>query len=165
MNVNLLNQKSLSFIPLIFFMSLVSACSQKQPQQYLDEYYVWFSNEGAMTDPLIVAGDEVVPLVIEAVKNKDMVKRPQAISFLGNSGDREAIPVLESIINDKSDELRDWALGAIYQIDNELGKEIARKFEKEEGALGSLARSIITSKYYRVKRTYAEALISYYTNK
>src|SRR5262245_45882955 len=59
--------------------------------------------EDMLMDPLIVAGEKVVPLVIREIKNKEMPRRRYAIGFLGNGSYKQALPALEDIFQDLSE--------------------------------------------------------------
>lgn len=117
-------------------------------------------------DPLIVSGDGIVPTVLEKIKNKDQPKRSAAIRFLWNGNYVEAIPVLEDILNDKNDEERVSALLTIYGLNSELGMKYAKEFQYENSELGKAASSIVQTQtgWLADKRSYNEALVSYYTN-
>ena len=96
-------------------------------------------------DPLILAGDRVVPLVIRGVADRNMPKRRYAIQFLGNGGFDEAVPVLRRILADKAED--DWmradALQAIYMIQQSEGAGLAVDYREQDGVLGTLARRAI----------------------
>lgn len=84
-------------------------------------------HECELADPLRRAGKAVVPLVIAELPNRSMPQRRYAIGFLGDGGYREALPVLELIARDKTeqDHFRGDALLAIANIDLELARRIA----------------------------------------
>src|SRR4051812_39658345 len=74
--------------------------------------------ECALADPLRRDGSRVVPLVIGNVPNKAMPRRRYAISFLGEGRFGEALPVLEHILSDETENyyFRADALLSIYEI-------------------------------------------------
>src|SRR5262249_34357032 len=118
--------------------------------------------EDMLMDPLILAGDKVVPLVIEAVKNKEMERRRYAIAFLGNGSYKQAIPVLEEILGDASekDYVRGDALQSIYQIDDALGLHYAQEHQDSLDSLGQRAKDILSGRdYIKERRSYADALM------
>ena len=118
--------------------------------------------EDMLMDPLILAGDRVVPLVIREVKNPQMPRRRYAISFLGNGAYREALPVLQHILLNEGEVeyFRGDALLAIFRIDPSSGDRHANKFRNRKDYLGQVAKDIIQRDdfiYYR--RSYQNALI------
>ncbi|HEX6716316.1 MAG TPA: hypothetical protein VF088_04360 [Pyrinomonadaceae bacterium] len=80
------------------------------------------------------------------MKNKGMSRRRYAIAFLANGSYGEALPVLQNIIQDSSEEhyFRGDALVSIYQIDETLGRELAQKHNADDNALGAVARRVLT---------------------
>jgi hypothetical protein len=85
-----------------------------------------------------------VPVVLKEIGNKEMPGRHHAIRFLGESGNREALPVLEAIVNDES-ELADFradALHAISVIDVSRARELATMHAARSDNLGSSAKAL-----------------------
>ena len=58
--------------------------------------------EETLTDPLIVAGDRVAPLVISEIRKTSMPNRRYAIAFLGKGRYHEALPTLLRIVEDET---------------------------------------------------------------
>lgn len=133
------------------------------PEQAFDEFLSSTDRaEDQLMDPLILAGDDVVPLVLQHVKDRGLPRRRYAICFLGNSGKREALPVLESLYADASelDYIRGDALQAIAMIDLEHGKRLAVHPREDDSYVGLIARSIVAEDCERLeKRSYWEALV------
>jgi hypothetical protein len=149
---------ALSFVSLS--LSFVFGCLVKSGQATLEDFYAYHAPDSEGLDPLILAGDKVVPLVIEKIQDRNMKKRGLAIDFLGNGKHKQAIPVLEKIVIDESEEehVREIALVSIYQIDGELGNQFAQKF-KSDGILAEISKDIIAKKsYLNYRRTYIDAL-------
>jgi hypothetical protein len=123
----------------------ISACGAKSPEAALAEFYEYNGMEEQLMDPLIRAGDGVVPLVIEKVKDKNMPRRRYAIGFLGNGSYRQALPVLQQILQDTTDEdyFRGDALQSIYQIDEPLGVSYAQRYQGESDYVGRIAKEIL----------------------
>jgi hypothetical protein len=115
--------------------------------------------EDMLMDPLILCGSRVVPLVLDAVKDKEMIHRRYAIGFLGNEGDDVAIPTLDAVLSDLTelDYFREDALEAIYMIDRETGAQAARRYAASDGSLGRAARDILDGKA-KNRRSFLEAL-------
>src|SRR5215203_4806639 len=69
---------------------LLLACSSVQtnlhhdPNSALERFYSFKGMEEELMDMLILAGDDVVPLVLTEIENKEMPRRRYAIGFLGN---------------------------------------------------------------------------------
>lgn len=119
--------------------------------------------EDQLMDPLILAGQRVVPLVIAEIQKKDMPQRRYAIGFLGNGHYSEALPVLEKILSDDSElfYFKADALEAIYQIEPNRALELARKYTAGQELLGRVARDIVAGHNpVHYKRSYWEALLS-----
>jgi hypothetical protein len=131
------------------------------PEEALQSFYSQNGAEDMLMDPLILAGDKVVPLVINEVKSPDMPRRRYAILFLGNDKYINALPVLEQILADNSekDYFRGDALISIYKIDNISGKKLAASFANNEGYLGLMSKAVLGgSEYANKRRSYIDAL-------
>lgn len=154
---------------LCVFMILLTGCRtvnvtrsrQLSPEAALEAFYKNNGPEDTLMDPLILAGERVVPLVTKEVKNKEMPRRRYAIAFLGNGSYREALPVLQTIVQDSSeaDYFRGDALISIYQIDETLGRELAQKYNGEENALGNVSNRVLTGDTeLKGRRSYLDAV-------
>lgn len=149
------------FIVIVFLFVLVTACG-KSPETTLAEFYAYNGAEDQLMDPLILAGEKVVPLVLEKIKNRNMPRRRYAIGFLGNGSYEQALPVLQEILQDDTEDVhfRADALQAIYEIDNQLGANYAKKYESHEDYFGRAARDMLeTNSSLRERRSYWDALI------
>jgi HEAT repeat protein len=133
------------FAVTIFFILLLTACGTKSPETALVEFYAPGGAEDQIMDPLILAGDKVVPLVIEAVKDRNKPRRIYAIGFLGNGSYKQALPVLQEILQDntENENFRSAALRAIYDIDKQLGASHAKKYELQDDYLGRQAKAML----------------------
>lgn len=142
---------------------VMSSCTANSPEKALQEFYDNQGAEDALMDPLILAGESVVPLVVEKAKDRKMVKRRYAIGFLGNGAYKEALPVLEGILRDPSEEdyMRSDALRSIYMIDSFRGEEFAKEYLASGGPLETVSRDILEGKaYLKERRSYRQALMS-----
>ncbi|HEY3039305.1 MAG TPA: hypothetical protein VGJ66_11240 [Pyrinomonadaceae bacterium] len=113
-------------------------------------------------DPLILAGDKVVPLVLKQVKDKNMRRRRYAIGFLGNGSYKQALQSLETILQDATEEdyFRGDALQSIYMIDEFRGRELAKRYTDRQDYLGEIARRVIAGdSQLKKRRTYSEAVV------
>lgn len=103
--------------------------------------------EDALMDPLILAGKPVVPIVLDALGDKKLKRRRYAIGFLGNGGYKEALPMLQRIAADESEEkwIREDALESIYLIDEKLGLKLVTKYQSSglEPFLGHSKRGFL----------------------
>jgi hypothetical protein len=121
-------------------LAVFSACSaderhiQVDPAMALDEFYAYDGAEDTLMDPLIVAGTDVVPLVLEQIVKNDMIKRRYAIQALGNIGDPSAIPTLELLADSVSEPgyIRCVSTQAVAQIDWDAGLELAQRHIQSE---------------------------------
>ncbi|MEK6280591.1 MAG: hypothetical protein AABN95_09590 [Acidobacteriota bacterium] len=112
-------------------------------------------------DPLILAADRVVPVVLKEVKNKNMPRRRYAIGFLGNGSYKEALVVIEPILSDPTEEdyIRGDALHSVFLIDASRAREFAERYKDEENYLGEISRRVINGDNELKKiRTFADAL-------
>ncbi len=116
-------------------------------------------SEDTVMDPLILHADRVKLRVIEEIRNPRMDKRRFAIAFLGNEKVREAIPVLETIVNSESEHeyIRGDALESILMIDEARGKELAKTYLNRQDYLGFIARTSLDDSYKRPVRTKIDA--------
>jgi len=157
----------LIFIPLGFScQSKINSQTREfiPPQTAMEKFYGFEGKEKELMDPLILAGEPVVPLVIEAIKNQEMPKRRYAIGFLGNGEYKQALPVLEEILKnpDEKDYFRGDALLAIYQVDKELGIKYAKEQEQSKNPVGEIAKDILSNaSYINERRSYPDALKNY----
>lgn len=118
----------------------------RDPKAALADFYAAEGRaEDMLMDPLILNGKPVVPLVMEAVSNKNMEKRRYAICFLGNGKYREALPLLERILNDNSEinYSQADALEAIAAISPQRAKQLASDYVEVGGLLGDVAAMIV----------------------
>ena len=149
---------------LCVFLVLFSSCNlTSSPEAALEQFYNNAGPEDTLIDPLIIAGDKVVPLVLREVKNKNMPRRRYAIGFLGNGSYREALPVLEAILQDAGEEdyFRGDALHSIYQIDESLGRELAQNYKGTANTLGDISRQVLEGDAdLKKRRSYLDAVRS-----
>ena len=116
-------------------LAVFAACSadephiQVDPATALDEFYAYDGAEDTLMDPLIVAGSDVVPIVLEQIVKTDMVKRRYAIQALGNIGDPSAIPTLELLAESTSEPgyIRCVSTQAVAHMDWDAGRELAQR--------------------------------------
>lgn len=122
------------------------------PSEALQDFYEYGLGaddgvtEDMLMDPLILGGDDVVPLVLAALPNKEMPRRRYAIAFLGNGAYRQALPVLRQVLADEEEAaiVRGDAFDAICHIDPAEGKQRAPTFAHVESYLGARANEVLT---------------------
>ena len=121
-------------------LAILASCGAEEPvarvepAEALSEFYAYDGAEDTLKDPLIVAGTDVVPLVLEEIVRADMVKRRYAIQALGNIGDPTAIPTLEFLAQSTSEPgyIRCVSTQAVAQIDWDAGRELAQRYAETE---------------------------------
>jgi HEAT repeat protein len=115
--------------------------------------------EEELMDPLLLAGADVVPLLISEVQKREMPRRRYAIAALGHIGDPRAITVLEQIASDRTetDYIRCDALEATARIDRETSQRLAASIRTD----GICARevSLVVSKKAMPRRTLARIIL------
>lgn len=129
------------------------------PQRVMRSFYDSAQRaEDEMMDPLILAGEQVIPLVMSEIQNKGMKHRLYALLFIGNSQYAEGVPVLMRIVNDPEEEgaFRAAALDAIAMIDTARGSSLSMSFRESDGPLGMAARRILAGDLVK-RRTYEQA--------
>jgi hypothetical protein len=99
-------------------------------------------SELEVTDPLIVAGDSVLPLVVERVRDKSMPRRRYAIGHLGKSQYKPALPLLSQIVLDDSEKdlCRGDALMSLAAISPTDAEALRGRFVHRKDYLGDVAR-------------------------
>lgn len=111
------------------------------PEKKLVQFY----DEPARTRSGQFAGGNGTPRVLLEVARKEMPRRREAIRFIGETRARSALPVLEIIVNDETeqDDTRADALTAISTIDPTRGREVAMLLRGRAGILGASANALI----------------------
>jgi hypothetical protein len=125
-------------MPLSMMVMFYIGCSkpqmeEKEAQVVLNEFYTNKEPEPIVDQPLLSAGEAIVPYLMVEIQKKDMPRRGYAILALGKIGDRRALPILRKLFEDRSELVyfRDDALRAIWHIDRKLGEEYATKYVGE----------------------------------
>lgn len=114
--------------------------------QVMEEFYEWNGAEDTLMDPLIVAGDRIVPHILQDISDESMPKRRYAIGALGNIGDRSAIPVLADIALDVAEVeyIRCDCVQAIAMIDWEEGARVASLIAGDSNQLGKASSNCLS---------------------
>jgi HEAT repeat protein len=136
----------------------------RNPEDALADFYEARDRaEDQLMDPLILAGSEVVPLVVEAVADPNMPLRRYAIGFLGIAGRTEAVPALAQILGDESEiyYFRSDALEALHRIQPSLAESNAPRYAERDDLLGRVAVAIASGSYSPgYDRSWWEAFLS-----
>lgn len=149
----------------VVYLALVPQSPEEAYRRFVDpERQV---AEDQIMDPLILAGKDVVPIVLRQVENAHMPRRRYAIGFLGNVGAIEALPALKRILTNKAerDYIRGDALRAVAMIDLDQGKTLAQGYASDEEYMGYIAKMIIAEDADLLqRRSYSDALLSRHDN-
>jgi hypothetical protein len=135
------------------------------PESVLADFYAGKGRaEDMLMDPLILHADRVAPLVIREVERPDMPHRRYAIGFLGQTGVREALPLLHRILTNsqEQDYFRADALEAVYSIDPSEGRRLASDYTAATNFLGYVAGKIADGSHVSDHRTYWQALTGHH---
>lgn len=141
--------KKLFCLKLIILGLLSANCThQLSPEDAVNEFMTHKTKESYLTIPLCDAGEKVVPLLTEKIKDKNMERRRYAIGFLGVTENKLPLTTLEKIIEDETDNefFRADSLQSAYLLDEKLGKELANKYQSRTDFLGEVAKEIIKVK-------------------
>jgi len=138
------------------------------PEEAISQFYFSDVAEDQIIDPRILAGSSVVPQLLEALPNKEMLRRRYAIGALGLVGDHAALPTLWAIVTDPSEQfyVQCDALEAIAQIDwDEARQRVKTEPLVEHACLDMLRRILLTNdtdlfyEEFSMRRSYLKALI------
>lgn len=116
-----------------------------------------------LTDPLVLAGAGVLPLVHEAIKDKNFRLRRYAIGHLGCARYAAALPTHERILADvtERDYFRADALEAVWLISTERGHYLAQPLLSAGDVLGRAGRDLVTANHQFNCRTWFEAFTGF----
>jgi hypothetical protein len=101
--------------------------------------------EDQLTDPLVLAGPRVRPLITAAVVDREMKHRRYALAYLGCAGYAPAQEAIRRILTDDTerDYFRADALEALWRLDRNEGEALAQTYRTREDALGQMAVKLI----------------------
>jgi len=137
--------RRIALVLAVAVLAIVGLACRVNANEAMQSFYENDGPECTLEDPLRRAGSEVVPLVVEAIADKEMPRRRYAISFVGNMADRRGLDALTRIVNDPSerDYFRSDSLEAIQKIDRQLGESLAQAHQSAGGQLGDTASAIL----------------------
>ena len=115
--------------------------------------------EDQLTDPLVLAGPGVRPLVLAAIRDPESPRRRYAIGFLGCAGYERAASALREIIADGEEKnyYRADALVALWQLDPTEGLHLAKVYARQSDFLGETARRIVAGRPLIYCRSWLDA--------
>lgn len=131
------------------------------PEHIINRFYTERDlAEDQLIDSLILAGPKVVPLLECEILNKEIPRRLYAISALGHLGNNNSIPILEHILQDKSEKeaFRASALEAIASIDLRYAQKIASEYLHDTSIVAKRAKEVLANPTSLYKRSYWDAL-------
>lgn len=116
--------------------------------------------EDQLMDSLILAGTKMIPALEREIPKENMHKRRYAIGALGNMGNRDSIPVLEDILQNKNEReyIRVDAFEAIANIDLPYAQSIAPQYQKDTSDVAQCAHAVLTASNRFYQRSYEDAL-------
>ncbi len=109
----------------MFFSICAYVGSQiESPREKLDRFYSIDLPESSLIPFLLDGGQELVPLLSMEIRNKEMHRRRYAIGALGKLKNNDALPSLELLAQDQSEQdyIRCDAIEAIRDIDASYAK-------------------------------------------
>jgi hypothetical protein len=102
-------------------------------------------SESYLKDPLILAGRGVAPLVLDAISDRNFLRRRYGIAFLGCMGYRPAEGALFVILEDEAEEdyFRADALQALWRLRPQERTTLPLKYRDGPGHLGETAKQLL----------------------
>ena len=115
------------------------------PEAAFHEFQTSQQKESFIVAPLCAAGEVVVPLVTEKIKDKNLDRRIYAIGFLGTAESKIPVDALERIVMDETEGegYRSEALRSLFLVDEIRGRATGLKFTERSGSLGKVANEVI----------------------
>lgn len=131
------------------------------PQEALRIYAAAPEGEHAI-DPLVLVGEPAVEPVLREIVDLRRGDRVGLIRFLGNGRYAMAEPVLDRIVDRKSEAgyLRCEALIALTRVNQAAGLNKAMRYKSQMGDLGYCANQVIAGLAPENRRTYAQARLA-----
>lgn len=145
----------------IIGLFLINCTDQQSSENALNEFLTHQTKESYLAIPLCNAGEKVVPLLTEKVKDKNLKRRRYAIGFLGVTESKLPVSVLEKIVKDETDNefYRGDSLQSLYLLDESLGKTLANNYQNMADYLGETAREIMQVKNHSIYKKERRELI------
>ena len=117
--------------------------------------------EDQLTDPLVLAGPNVRPLVLKSVKDPGAPQRRYAIGYLGCTGYEPAASVLRKIVATETEEIyfRADALDSLWLLQPVEGVKLALAYQNRDDFLGATAQRIVAGKPVIYCRSWVDAFL------
>lgn len=132
---------------LLFVLPAFSGCYliTGTPEAAFHEFQTTKHKESFIVAPLCAAGESVVPLLIEKVKDRKLERRLYALGFLGTTESQVAADVLEVIVGDESESegVRRTALQSLFMIDEAKGRRVANQYKDRADHIGEISLEIL----------------------
>ena len=131
----------------------------RPPEEAFREFLQAEAAEDQLTDPLVLAGPRVQPLVSAAIVDPALPRRRYAIGYLGCAGYKPAAPALRAIVLGESehDYFRADALQALWQLDRAEGRKLASRYVGRPDHLGAVASGLLGGSWVPSCRTWLDA--------
>ena len=135
------------FLCFIIAISLIGGCHlvPGTPEAAFHEFQTTQHKESWIVAPLCAAGEMVVPLVTEKIKDKNLDRRIYGIGFLGTTETKIPMDTLEAIVMDETETegFRSTALESLFLVDETRGRAVALKFIERSDYLGKAAKEVL----------------------
>lgn len=115
------------------------------PEAAFHDFQTTQHKESWIVAPLCAAGEMVVPLVTEKIKDKNLERRAYAIGFLGTTEGKIPVDTLEKIVMDETETegSRSGSLKSLFLVDETRGRAAALKFTDRSDYLGKAANELL----------------------
>lgn len=123
-------KRTLTVAVFIGFLLLAGALFVKRvpssPEQAMNTFLNGNVTEDQIMDPLILKGEEVLPILHQIVRDPQMKRRRYAIGAMGNIGSEASLPILKSIYlsNNEVSYIRCDAFLSIVMISDNRAHEV-----------------------------------------
>ena len=147
---------ALLVISLLLPMSMACSFVPTTPEYAFRDFQTFETKESYIVLPPCNAGNKVVPIVNQRVREKDLDRRLYAIVFLGVYGDDASVSTLKDLVSDESETeyFRSAALESIFVLRSDDGRAISLKYVDRTDLLGRRARNLLA---VEDAMTYADA--------
>ena len=133
------------------------------PQAAMAQFYQADLDSEHPMDPLILAGNDALPLALNDLTHPDQAHRQQILTLLGEAGYKDAEPALTRVVHnfDEFPALRAEALTSLHRINRPEALLLARQYQSHPTLLGKTASQFFNGSWSPApKRSYWRALLS-----
>ncbi len=115
------------------------------PRKHLATFYETEQTAQQAQQVLVEAGEPLLPLLVEQLERKKMLRRGLAMQHLAAEKYQPAVPVLERIVKSESEEstVRSEALTALSILAPQKAMKLARHLKGRADLLGTEAKKLI----------------------